>query len=77
VAVGLVAGGSGLLLGLLVAPASGREIRRMWRRRAEEELNALERRGRRSMEDVAGRAKTLVEDTLERGKGTVSSLVAN
>ena len=43
--VALIAGGLGLLVGLLVAPASGRETRRMIGRRLDEEKDHLVRKG--------------------------------
>lgn len=69
----LVAGGAGLLAGLLVAPSSGRETRRMLRRRAQEESGAVERKVRRAAEDASYRAKQYVEDQLAQGKQALST----
>jgi gas vesicle protein len=60
-AVAAVAGGVGILVGMLIAPASGQETRRRWRRRAEDEVESLERRGHRALED----AKSFVKDQVE------------
>ena len=69
----LVAGGAGLLAGLLVAPSSGRETRRMLRRRAQEESGAVERKVRRAAEDASYRAKQYGEDQLAQGKQALST----
>ena len=64
VGIALVAGGLGLLAGLLLAPASGRETRRMIGRRLDEEKDYLLRRGQRAIEGVTD----YVEEQLEEGK---------
>jgi gas vesicle protein len=74
VAAALVAGGAGLLLGLLFAPASGRETRRVWLRRAEEEAQVVERKVRRAIGDAGEQAKRYAEDTLDRGKKALSAV---
>jgi len=67
-AVALVAAGTGLVVGLLIAPASGHEMRRRWKRRAEDSLDDLERHGRRVVEETAHQAQQLVEDGVARGR---------
>jgi gas vesicle protein len=74
IAVALVAGGAGLLAGMMIAPSSGRETRRMWRRRAEEEAGAVERKARRAAEDVSRDAKRYLEDQLAHGKEVLSRI---
>ena len=69
--VALVAGGLGLLAGLLFAPASGRETRRMIGRRIDEEKEQLVRKGQRAIEDVTD----YVEDQIEEGKRKLSKVV--
>jgi gas vesicle protein len=69
--VALVAGGLGLLAGLLIAPASGRETRRMIGRRMDEEKEQLVRKGKRAIEDVTD----YVEDQIEEGKRKLSKAV--
>lgn len=75
VAIALVASGAGLTVGLLMAPASGQETRRRWKRRAEDSMDELERRGRRAVQDAAHQAQQLVEDGVERGKQAAGRLV--
>ena len=55
-----LAGGIGFVTGVLIAPASGREVRRRWRWWARDEVEALERRSRRAVEDVTRRARVYV-----------------
>ncbi len=69
--VALIAGGFGLLAGLLVAPASGRETRRKIGRRLDEEKDTLVRMGQHALEDVA----EYVEDQLDEGKRKLSKVV--
>jgi gas vesicle protein len=69
--VALVAGGLGLLAGLLVAPASGRETRRKIGRRLDEEKDVLVRKGQRALEDVAD----YVEDHIDEGKRKLNKVV--
>ena len=69
--VALIAGGLGLLVGLLVAPASGRETRRMIGRRLDEEKDHLVRKGQRAIEDVAD----YVEDQIDEGKRKLNKVV--
>lgn len=76
-AVGLIAGGAGLLAGVLTAPASGRETRRVWLRRAEEEMDALERKGRRAIEEATREAQQFVDERTERAKQAVAGLVGD
>ena len=71
VGIALVAGGLGLLAGLLLAPASGRETRRMIGRRFDEEKDYLLRRGQRAIEGVAD----YVEDQFEEGKRKLDKAV--
>jgi gas vesicle protein len=52
---------AGLLVGLLMAPASGEETRRRWRRRLEDEADDLRRKGRRALEDASERIGEKVE----------------
>ena len=74
VAAVLVAAGVGLLVGFLMAPASGRETRRVVRRRVEEEAAVVERKVRRAAEDAGHQAKRLVKDKLDTGKRALSKL---
>jgi gas vesicle protein len=69
--VALVAGGLGLLAGLLVAPASGRDTRRKIGRRLDEEKDVLVRKGQRALEDVAD----YVEDHIDEGKRKLNKVV--
>jgi len=68
VAVAVVAGGAGLLYGLLCAPVSGRETRRMIGRRLEDGRETLERKGRRAIEDV----KDYVADKVDEARDTLT-----
>jgi gas vesicle protein len=76
VAAALVAGGGGFLLGLLFAPASGRETRRMWLRRAEEEAKVVERKVRRAVDDAGEQAKRYAESTVDMGKKALSAVAS-
>ncbi len=60
--VALVAGAAGCALGLLAAPASGKELRRRLAWRAEEELRGASRTGRA----FVGRAVTRAAEELAR-----------
>jgi len=71
VAVALVAGGTGLLLGLLFAPVSGRETRRMIGRRVDEGRESLERKGRHAVEDV----KEYVEEKIVDGRKAAKRVI--
>ena len=75
VAVGLVGTGLGLLIGTLVAPASGRETRRRWRRRVEDEVHGLRRRGRRTVEDAVQTGVDYAAEHLQHGREAVAGLV--
>jgi len=55
---------SGFIVGVLIAPASGEETRRRWRRKVEDETDDLRRKGRRLVEDATER----IEEGLEEGK---------
>jgi len=79
---GLLLGATaGFLAGVLIAPASGEETRRRWRRRVEDEASDLRRRGRHLAEDAndlrrKGRrlvndATEKVEEGLDQGKKTL------
>jgi gas vesicle protein len=72
----VVAGGVGLLMGLLFAPASGRKTRRVWLRRAREEADAIEVKVRRAAEDAGQQAKKYAEDVIEQGEQALSKLGA-
>jgi gas vesicle protein len=67
IGVALGAGAAGAALGILLAPAAGRETRRRILRRAQEEREALVRRSRRAVENALNRAA----DRLEEGKRKV------
>jgi hypothetical protein len=54
--IALAAAGAGVLAGVLVAPASGRETRRRWTRRLENEAEQLKRTTRRLRERLSGQA---------------------
>jgi gas vesicle protein len=60
--VALVAGGFGALLGLLMAPASGRETRRMVLRRMDEAKEDLIRQGERVVERVTDRVEDEIKE---------------
>jgi gas vesicle protein len=55
--VALVAGGIGAVVGVLLAPASGRETRRMIRRRMDEAREDVVRGGERLVERVEDKIK--------------------
>jgi gas vesicle protein len=69
VGAGLLGGAVGVLIGLLVAPASGRETRRRIARRAQDEKEHLVRKGERVVE--AAEAK--IEGALDAGKRAIES----
>lgn len=65
--LGLAVGGAaGLLAGVLLAPASGRDTRRKLARKLEEERRALARKGRRTMDDLTEYASQQLEDGKEK-----------
>jgi hypothetical protein len=64
--VALVGGGIGALLGVLFAPASGRETRRMLTRRVEEARGDLLKSGERLVERVVERAEEGIKDVRRR-----------
>ena len=64
--VALVGGGIGALLGVLFAPASGRETRRMLTRRMEETKGDLLKSGERLVERVVERAEEGIKDVRRR-----------
>jgi len=66
--VALVAGGLGALVGVFLAPASGRETRRMLLRRMDEMKDDLIKTGERMVERVADR----VEDQLKEVRHKVA-----
>jgi hypothetical protein len=63
-AVAVLAGAGGLLIGLLYAPVSGREARRMAARRVNDGVETLERTGRRALADI----KQNLEHKVEAGR---------
>jgi len=65
--VTLLAGAAGWALGMLSAPASGRELRRRVAWRAEEELKGASRAGR----EFVGRVVTRAKEELERQQARV------
>jgi len=67
----LVAGAVGFAAGLLLAPASGPEIRRRLFRRIEDEKIAAERKGRRAVE----RLTDYVQDQVAEGKKQLGKVV--
>jgi hypothetical protein len=73
--VGLVVAGLGLLVGTLVAPASGHETRRRWRRRVEDEAYGLRRHGRRTIEEAVQKGVDYAVAHVEQGKKAVTGLV--
>jgi gas vesicle protein len=60
----LAGGAVGVVVGLLVAPASGQETRRRMGRRLEEEKDELLRKGQRLVDETAER----IEENIEQGK---------
>lgn len=60
--VALLAGGLGAVLGVLMAPASGRETRRMVLRRVDEAKDDLIRSGERMVERVAERVEDEIKE---------------
>lgn len=70
--VALVAGAAGCALGLLYAPASGKELRRRLAWRAEEELRTASHAGR----VFAGRAVTRARDEIERQQARLREVIA-
>jgi gas vesicle protein len=64
-AVALAAAGAGVLAGLLVAPASGRETRRRWARRLEDETEQLKRTTRRLRARLTDHAPAERQDAAE------------
>jgi gas vesicle protein len=70
--VTLVAAAAGWTLGMLSAPASGKELRRRLAWRAEEELKGVSRTGRALLRRAAARAK----EELERRQARVRDITA-
>jgi gas vesicle protein len=69
---GLLLGATaGFIAGVLIAPASGEETRRRWRRRIEDEAEDLRRKGRRLVEDATER----IEDGIEEGRKGVQKAI--
>jgi len=64
--VALVAGGIGGILGVLLAPASGRESRRMLLRRLDEAREDVVRGGERMVERVADRVEDEIKEVRRR-----------
>lgn len=60
--VALVAGGLGALVGILLAPASGRETRRALLRRMDEAKADLIKKGERVVERVADRVEEQLKE---------------
>lgn len=70
--LGLVVGGSvGLLAGVMMAPASGRDTRRRLARKLAEERRDLARRTRRAVDDLA----EYTSQHLENGKEKLGELL--
>jgi len=69
----LAGGALGTALGMLIAPASGLETRRRLGRRLDEERDEILRRGRRAVEDVAGK----IEGRVEEGKQKLVSALGS
>ena len=67
VGVALVAGTVGALVALLIAPQSGRDTRKLIRKRYNREKDALAKKGRRLVED----AGDYVHDRLDDGRRAV------
>lgn len=57
------AAAAGCVIGLMVAPASGHELRRSLRRRARRQWSAVSHSCEQTMERVADRAKRQFEET--------------
>jgi gas vesicle protein len=51
IAVAVTAAALGGLIGVLAAPASGRETRKKWGKRIEKETEQLKKRGRRALQE--------------------------
>lgn len=64
--VALLAGGLGAALGVLMAPASGRETRRKVLRRMDEAKDDLIRSGERMVERVAERVEGEIKEVRRR-----------
>lgn len=71
VGVAVIAGAIGAVLGLLLAPVSGREARRMLTRRFDEERGALLRKGQRAVDALSDQ----LEDQLDQGKRRLRRVV--
>ena len=67
VGVALVAGTVGALVALLIAPQSGRDTRKLIRKRYNRERDELTKKGRRLVED----AEDYVADRLDEGRRVV------
>lgn len=69
---GLLLGATaGYLMGVLMAPASGQETRRRWRRQLEDEAAELRRKGRRVVEDARGH----LEEGMQEGQKKVRQVL--
>jgi gas vesicle protein len=68
----LVAAAAGWTLGMLSAPASGKELRRRLAWRADEELKCVSRAGRAFLNRAAARAK----EELERRRARIRDIAA-
>ncbi len=64
--VGIVGGGIGAFLGVLLAPASGRETRRMLSRKMEETKEDLVKGGERLVGRMVERAEEGIKDVRKR-----------
>lgn len=64
--VALVGGGIGALLGVLFAPASGRETRRMVARKVDETKEDLVKSGERMVGRIVERAEEGIKDVRRR-----------
>lgn len=71
--VALVAGAAGCALGLLFAPASGKELRRRLAWRAEEECRTASRAGRVFVGRAVSRAKEEIERQQARLRETIAA----
>ncbi len=65
-AVALAGGGIGALMGVLFAPASGRETRRMLSRRMDETREDLVKGGERLVGQIVERAEERIKDVGRR-----------
>ena len=70
-AVAVTAAALGGLVGVLAAPASGRETRKKWGRKIEKETEQLKKRGRRALQDWGEAAS----EQFAEGKKQLSQLL--